>query len=278
MSMQTLVNGKHISQVDACDRGLQYGDGLFETIAVTNGRVRLLQRHLDRLAHGCKKLHIPAPSFDQLRNEIDTLARDQQRAVLKIMITRGCGGRGYSMPAECNPTRILSLYPWPDYPERYETDGIDVHLCQTTICEDKQLSSIKHLNRLPQVLASHEWQEAACQEGFMFYPDDNLAEGTRSNVFLVKNGSLVTPALKNGGVLGIMRGVILEIAHSHDMPVMEIDIHRRELPGMEEIFICNSLVGIWPVVRAGDWRGSVGPVTRQLQQLLPQYLDAGTTT
>jgi 4-amino-4-deoxychorismate lyase len=244
-------------------------------MAIVNGQPRFWQRHLARLATGCEKLLIPMPPVTILRNEIDFLAKGKKQAVLKLLLTRGCGGRGYGMPKECKPTRILSLHPWPDYPDSHSIDGVEVCLCRTQIYEDTRFSGIKHLNRLPQVMASHEWRQAACQEGFMFYPDDTLAEGTRTNVFLVKQGGLQTPALHRGGVAGIMRGVIMDVASQHGLAVTETDVSRQELARMDEIFICNSLIGIWPVVRAGDWQQPVGPVTRQLQQLLAKELAAG---
>jgi 4-amino-4-deoxychorismate lyase len=276
MTTQTiLINGKHVSQVESCDRGLHYGDGLFETIAIVNSQPRFWQRHLARLSSGCETLMLPMVPVKLLRDEIDYLIKGKQRAVLKILLTRGCGGRGYTMPDECKPTRILSLHPWPDYPGSYSVGGVHVHLCHTQLYEDRRLSGIKHLNRLPQVMASHEWQQAACQEGFMFYPDDTLAEGTRTNIFMVKQGELLTPALNRGGVNGIMRGVVMDIAEQLGLAVRQAEVPRQELADMDEVFICNSLIGIWPVIQAGDWHWQVGNITRQLQLSVNERFDAG---
>jgi 4-amino-4-deoxychorismate lyase len=203
-----------------------------------------------------------------LRDEADTLMAGQARAVLKIQITRGCGGRGYGVADTAASTRILSRHAWPDNPAHYWRDGIRIHLCQTILCEDRQLSGIKHLNRLPQILASREWQQYDCQEGFMFYPDDTLAEGTRTNIFLVKHGELLTPDLARGGVEGVMRGCILELADKIGLASRHFNPARQQLAGMDEVFVCNSLLGIWPVNQVAAWRFTPGPVTRQLQEQL----------
>ena len=178
------IDGVPAEALPATDRGLQYGDGLFETLALRAGRIVLLKQHLDRLQEGCERLGMAMPDRELLRRELSAAASDQSDAVLKLMLTRGSGGRGYRPPSEAKPRRILFLHPWPSYPAAWGEQGIRLHLCRTRLAHQPQLAGIKHLNRLEQVLARAEWDEAdGFQEGLMLDLDGAVVEGTMSNVF-----------------------------------------------------------------------------------------------
>ena len=247
--LMILINGECRDAIPSSDRGFQYGDGLFETIAIQRGRALFLERHLQRLAHGCQQLRLPLPDNALLRAEITQLiqAHNTQSAVLKIIITRGSGGRGYRQPASIIPTRLLSLHPFPDYPCSYSQEGIRVKLCQTRLGLNPQLAGIKHLNRLEQVLARAEWDSPDIQEGIVLDSHGNVIEATMSNVFYVNQGSLYTAKLSQSGVAGIIRALILERAAALHIPCHVHSFGVDALFNADEVFVCNSIIGLWRV-------------------------------
>jgi 4-amino-4-deoxychorismate lyase len=265
-----LINGEVQDRVSVQDRGFQFGDGVFETLAVCAGKPLLWERHLQRLFEGCARLRIEAPPERLLRSEADQLCVHAQRAVLKLVVTRGRSERGYALPNGETPTRVLTLRPWPSYPEKAAQMGVDVCLCRTRISRSPQLAGIKHLNRLDQVLARAEWQREFA-EGFMFDDTDRLIEGTASNVFVVSRGTLLTPDLSESGVAGVMRALVLEYAQTVSLPYKITGITRSQLDAAEEIFLSNSLIGIWPVRRVESRVYGPGEVTRRVQHGTREY-------
>lgn len=269
-----LFNGQPSDSVPVTDRGLHYGDGLFETLAVINGTPRFWQRHFDRLLIGCTRLKIPAPAEELLLQEIATLSQGKGSCVIKLIITRGSGGRGYRPPHPVTPTRLLICYPFPQYPERNSTAGVEIRLCKATLGCNPLLAGIKHLNRLEQVLARSEWDDDMIAEGLMANHEGNIIEGTMSNIFLVCKGELHTPDLSACGIDGVMRGIVIEQARLLDIPLRITNITPTQLGQGSELFLTNSLIGIWPVNRCGEQTYTVGPVVKQLQQALAPLLES----
>jgi 4-amino-4-deoxychorismate lyase len=263
----TLINGEFQEQLSIRDRGFQYGDGLFETLAVTKGKPIFWDRHMRRLRHGAERLGFTPPPEPLLRREAEQLCINHERAVLKIIITRGASDRGYGPVASASPTRVLSLSPWLDYPATYPQLGVMVRFCRMTLSRNRFLAGIKHLNRLEQVLARAEWQDDY-QEGLVQDADGHVVEGIMSNVFAVSQGTLLTPDVSQCGVEGIMRGVVLECAVTASIPCRITDISRKDILGADEIFLTNSLIGLWPVRKLERQEFTVGRITRQLQQAL----------
>lgn len=262
-----LVNGTSQSHIEISDRGLQYGDGLFETITVQNGKAIFLKEHLDRLTDGCQRLFIPIPDHELLKAEIQQLTQHSQQAVLKIIITRGSGGRGYRQPDTIQATRILSLHPYPNYPDTYTQQGITALFCSTRLGLNPLLAGMKHLNRLEQVLARAEWSDDNIQEGILLDINNNVVEGTMSNLFYSKNNQLYTADLTQSGVTGIIRSMIM----NHE-PVIEHCFNQAELLSADEIFVCNSVIGLWPVKQLAGQTFSVGSKTKHLQNWLAQQV------
>ena len=270
-----MINGVIKDSIDVADRGFQYGDGLFETIEVRGGRPVFVDFHLERLKLGCQRLLIPFPSAELLSYELGELCRSKisASAVLKIIVTRGSGGRGYRQPDDIKPTRVLSLHPHPDYPQTYQQQGIVARFCTTRLGLNPTLAGIKHLNRLEQVLARAEWHDPAIQEGLMLDGHGYVIEGTMSNLFYVKNNSLYTASLNNSGVAGIMRNIIITLAAAQDIPVIEHQFTRQELLSADEIFVCNSIIGIWPVKQIAMLNFAAGLITKTLQTQLNKIID-----
>ncbi len=263
--MNALVNGIVSEEIAVSDRGLQYGDGVFETIAVIEGQCEHWVEHMERLSAGCKQIKLPSPDVQKLLVEAQQIIDGKQQAILKIIITRGSGGRGYLAPDLVSPTRILTIHPWPNYPTINSSLGIQLHLCDTQLSHQPALAGIKHLNRLEQVIARNEWNNPDISEGLMCDNQGNVIEGTMSNVFVVINNELVTPEIVNCGVAGIMRSHIMRQANILGIPMSERNLALNDVLSADEVFVCNSIIRIWPVRQLLDKHYKVvGDITAQI--------------
>ncbi|GAB3387633.1 aminodeoxychorismate lyase [Azotobacter armeniacus] len=271
--MPCWIDGQPGESLPLADRGLAYGDGLFETIAVRRGQPLLLERHLARLAEGCTRLAIPG-DLPLIRAELLAFSAVLGDGVAKLLLTRGDGLRGYTVFQPLQPRRILLGSPLPHYPPANAEQGVRLHPCRTRLAEQPLLAGLKHLNRLEQVLARAEWQDAEHAEGLLRDLSGRVIEGVFSNLFLVKDGLLLTADLSRCGVAGVMRAEILAQAERTGIPVQVRDIAFAELLAADEVFLCNSLYGIWPVrgFEGHDW--PVGTLTRKLQNLIRKLLDS----
>ncbi len=268
-----LVNGVATSHIDALDRGLHYADGLFETIAVRNGNPELWTEHLFRLEAGCRRLNLAMPSPTVLLEEVGGVVPAVGRAVAKIVITRGSGGRGYRPPEPAQPCRLVVGAPWPDYPSHWPMRGVRVRRCHTRLGITPSLAGMKHLARLEQVMARAEWTDPDIAEGLMLDPEGRVAEGTMTNLFVLLDGELVTPRMDRCGVAGVMREAVMKLAKVEDVPCREGELDWPELADADEVFLTNSLIRIWPVRMIDELRGyPVGAVTRRLQGALDRQL------
>lgn len=248
------------------DRGLEFGDGLFETIAVTDGRPRLLERHLARLALGCARLGIPAPAADVLADELGAAARLPGTGLLKLVITRGAGGTGYGADPGAGPCRWLVAAPARPRPASYARDGVAVRHLATRLAEQPLLAGLKHLNRLEQVLARRELEAGPpAEEGLMADVHGRLVCGTMTNVYAVIDNRLVTPSLERAGVAGVMRAALLEAWRAAGVAVEVRDLGPAELAGASEVFLTNALIGVWPVAALEARALAPGPYARQAQ-------------
>lgn len=248
-----LVNGEARADLDVSDRGLAYGDGLFETIAIRAGRPCCWLDHLDRLARGAVRLGLPVPSPARLKQEATRLSAGVERGILKIIVTRGPSARGYRPPLKPKPTRILMLNEQSPLSAEAETALSDraahVRLCQTRLGINPQLAGLKHLNRLEQVLARSEWaDDASADEGLMLDAEDRLVCGTMSNLFLVdEDGVLQTPLIDRCGVAGTARARVLEDAREAGLEVRERRLALTDVVRARGAFLTNAVIGIWPI-------------------------------
>lgn len=265
--MKILVNGQSVATAGWHDRGLAYGDGLFESMRIEQGQILHWPLHLARLREGCQRLALSLAEAE-LSAEISQLCQDVERGVCKLILTRGDGQRGYAMPVPASCRRILQLTSLPSWPEQNFSSGIELYPCKTRLACQPLLAGLKHLNRLEQVLARNEWQSERYAEGLMLDTNDYVIEGVFSNIFFVRQQRLLTPALTNSGVAGVMRSHIFQLADKLGLACEQVNIKTAELEQMDEIFMCNSLYGIWPVRAFQQWRWPLGTITRKLQQHL----------
>jgi 4-amino-4-deoxychorismate lyase len=238
------INGRHSRRLDYRDRGLQYGDGLFETMRVHRRKIRLLQYHLDRLEEGCQRLDIMLPPALDLRSELEHAAASRAHAVLKLIVTRGPGSRGYRPSGRESSTRIISIEPLPPELRAALPAAVRLRLCATALSVNPSLAGLKTLNRLDSVLARAEWSDVRIWDGLMRDVDGNWVCGTMSNLFLRVGSLLITPRLDRCGVAGVMRRWILTNAAALRVRIVERRIGAADLESAEEMFMTNALVGI----------------------------------
>ena len=273
-----LVNGAEDTCIDVRDRGFQYGDGVFETIAFQNNQLQLWDEHMQRMQLACQRLSLPMIDEAVWLADLGKLSL-QQDAVIKLSISRGISGRGYAYDqsdgAPDSVTRVAAVNPWPNYAEANQ-QGVTARFCKTPVSMNPSLAGIKHLNRLDNVLARNEWHDSQITEGFMLDSQQHVIEGTMSNVFCVLGNELYTPLLEQSGVAGVMREQLVNVAKKIDIPVNVIEISKQNFIQMDEIFITNSVIGLWPVKKIID--GDVvtelsrNDLTEKLQKALYQSI------
>jgi 4-amino-4-deoxychorismate lyase len=272
MSTRCWINGDEQVNIAVTDRGLQYGDGLFETLAAFDGTCPWFSVHFQRLAAGCERLAIPLPNKEVLLHEVKQAAEGQHKAVIKILLTSGRGGRGYRRPEVLEPSRIVMRHDWPDYPEAYWQDGVALKLCHTRLGCNPALAGIKHLNRLEQVVARNEWQGSEYAEGLMCDMQGHVIEGTMSNVFVVRANALATPNLTACGVDGVMRRWVMQTAKELNMDVQQTALSVTDIKQADEVLLTNSLIGLWPVKTFESSHYQAGSVYQALlKYLLKDY-------
>lgn len=244
MKQAILVNGEFQDSLPVSDRGLQYGDGVWETLLISSGHIVLLDEHLKRLQWGCRVLNIFGLNEQVLRKEILLISEPIPHAILKIIITRGSGGRGYSAQGLNSPTRLLSLHQRPEHIDVYRKRGITIQSCNTRLAHNPQLAGFKHLNRLEQVLARSELSDD-CQEGLVSDTQGNIIEGTMSNLFLIAGEKIITPSLIQCGIQGIMRAYIISLLDKENIAVIECCVSEKDIENADGIFFSNSVIGLW---------------------------------
>jgi len=263
--LECLVDGEISTFVESANRGLNYGDGLFETLPVHNGRPRRWQAHMDRLGAGCERLGLAMPPQAILLREVQTVSAGLPDAVVKIVITRDGQGRGYMPPEGTDSVRIVSAHIYPDGILERAREGVRARVCDLRLAIQPALGGMKHLNRLEQVLASVETREAGAAEGVLLDSEDHIISAIAANIFLVTEDRLLTPRLDRCGVRGVLRSQILaDFGARCEQRRLTADM----LPEADEVFICNAVRGIVPLIAIDDQKYSIGPVTRELQTWL----------
>lgn len=256
------------SAIDPLSRAIAYGDGLFETIAVIDGRARLLSLHLDRLREGCRRLAI-ALDENALQNDINHAIAAGREGVLKIIIARAGTERGYRAQIAAGSYRLLQFFPQTIVRDFSESSGAILHLCRQRLSRQPVLAGLKHLNRLEQVRARSEWSDCGITEGLMLDTQEQVIEAVSSNIFWVHDGEVFTPSLRQCGVAGVMRRVVMEYLQIN---VCEKNCTLDDLYAAQEVFITSSLRGIQPVVQLGCVHWPRGDVVITLQQQLKNFI------
>lgn len=268
-----LVNGVAADSVAATDRGLAYGDGVFRTLQARRGRLQCWNRQYRKLAHDCAALGIHCPAEELLAKELAQAVTPSGDEVVKIIVTRGSGVRGYAPPPSPSPTRIIMTASLPVYPEEFASAGVKVRWCRTRLSYQPRLAGVKHLNRIENVLARAEWSDPAVPEGLMLDEDGHVIGGTMTNLFLMEGGNLVTPGLSRSGVAGVTRERVLEAAGVLGASCREEPVSQARLLDADEALLVNSVIGVWQIRECGDRGWKPGAFTGRVRKWLDEERD-----
>ena len=236
------------AMIPSDDRGLAYGDGVFETVLVQNGQPSLWQWHCARLMRGCRRLGFEPPNQAALDSLMMGIPTDGCY-VFKLIVTRGSGGRGYCPPAEPVPQIVQRLMPFTPQPERWQ-QGIDVRVCELTMSCQPRLAGIKHLNRLENVLARQEWQTPRIAEGLLCNARSEVIEATAMNVAWYAKGHWYTPHTHECGVMGTLSAALMDAG-----TLLPSTLALTSLPAVQHVCVFNSVQGVWPIRQVVDAHG-----------------------
>jgi len=276
------LDGAPSTFLSLSDRGLQYGDGVFETMRFRQGKIDFLNLHLERLQEGIGRLGLPV-EISRIDRDLQALneevgARNIGDAVIRLTVTRGTGARGYNPAPATSASVILQVYPF-DPRVVLQLTGVDVTVCRMRLADQPMLAGIKHLNRIENVLARAEWNQEF-QEGLMLSQQGDIVEGTMSNVFFVEGNAesgwvLHTPAIERCGVSGIMRRLVLQdVASRLGIIVRESTITSQHCLQFSAGFLTNAIIGIWPIKSLGGRSFNIAPVIRDIQRAVDVCRDA----
>lgn len=270
MSARMFSGEREVAAIDPGNRGLAYGDGVFETMRVHRGVLPLWPRHQARLRGGAQRLGIALPASDFIEARIAEAIAGCGAGVLKLLLTRGEGGRGYAPPPAAVPAWMLSLHPLPAAPGR----GLRLRWCETRLAAQPVLAGIKHCNRLEQVLARAEADAVGCDEGLMQDMAGNAVCATSANLLVLCDGRWITPHIDACGVAGVLRGWLLERGL-----VDAAELARGEVESAEALALCNAVRGILPVASLGARAWVAHPALAELQgqvaMAYPMFSEAG---
>jgi 4-amino-4-deoxychorismate lyase len=246
-----IVNGQIQNHITVADRSLHYGDGCFTTLGFTQGKLHAWPLHLARLQNNCQRLGIDFGQWQALENDIKQMliqvTAEQSKGVLKIIITRGQGGRGYSPSGAQNPTYIISTHDFPTHYTQWQNHGIDLTISAIKLGKQPLLAGIKHLNRLEQVLVKQELEKTSFDDAIVCSSDNEIIESSAGNIFWLQDEQWFTPYLNECGVEGVMRNQICDVLRKNAQQVKQIEQKLSADFCAQEMFICNSLMEIVPV-------------------------------
>jgi 4-amino-4-deoxychorismate lyase len=265
-----LVNGAATEVVAVTDRGFAYGDGVFRTFPARGGRARAWRLQYRKLAQDCTALGLPCPDEPLLAEEVMRAGAAQEESIVKIIVTRGSGERGYQPPRDPHPMRVVMASPPAQQAADLARSGVRVRLCRTRVAIQPRLAGIKHLNRLENVLARAEWSDPGVAEGLMLDTNGNVIGGTMSNLFIADAGGLATPDLSGCGVAGVTRERILGAAARDGVSCRIEALRLDRVLAARELILVNSVIGAWPVRAIEERSLTPGPEAERIQAWLAQ--------
>jgi 4-amino-4-deoxychorismate lyase len=257
ITVRYCVNGKLVNGIAPTNRGFAYGDGVFRTMRLLNGELQDWPQHYQTLVADCSKIQIVCPSAELLMQEFKyfmscATEEETQFGIIKIMITRGEGARGYAPPAICEPTRVFVQSALPVYPPEIYSNGVALYTCQTRLAKQPLLAGIKHLNRLENVLARAELKDPRFFDGVLRDYDDHVIEAVSGNLFVYKDGLVMTPVLEQAGVAGVMRQKIIDWYKTLGQPVVAATLTMQNLLDADAVVIANSVYGVLQVLQIDE--------------------------
>lgn len=239
------MNLKITTTITPQDRGFQYGDGFFTTAAIKSGKVQHLDLHLTRLQSCAKALYFPKIDWQQLQSESKKLASEHKLAVLKVVITRGEGGRGYQVPDNPNLNAIVSILPFPTHYADWQAQGIKVSTSNVKLGHQPLLAGLKTLNRLEQVLIKQDAKQFTDSHDVVVLDINNqVIETSAGNLIGFKHGELFTPKLSKAGIKGVYLSSLQQVN-----TIIEVEESTGFWTDMDALFTCNSLMELVPIIQ-----------------------------
>lgn len=266
--MTWLLNGERDEKIGVLDRGLSYGDGVFRTLKVVAGRLIFWKEHLKKLQQDAERLGLICPDEQLWRSDCEALVAAQGDGVLKLVLTRGESARGYRLPEHATATRLVIWSPAPVFSPEFSSQGIQLRVCNLRLSSQPLLAGVKHLNRLENVLARAEWRDVRYAEGILLNQAGDVVEGVMSNLFWRRGKCWETPRLDTCGVAGVMRDWLKARLQAGGYEINEVAVKVEQLLCVDELLICNSLIGLWPVAGLQERCWSDFTMTLRLQQYL----------
>ncbi|NOH70952.1 aminodeoxychorismate lyase [Vibrio pectenicida] len=262
------VNGQATDMISLRDRSFQYGDGCFTTMLVKDSQVQHWDKHKARMQSCLELLGITPPNWQQVESWLRKAIIADAKSGLKLHISRGEGGRGYSPNHVMSPSITINAFNYPIHYERWLIDGIRLGICTLRLGLNPLLAGHKHNNRLEQVLLKAEMDKEGLPDGVVLDINDNVIETTSANIFWVKEDVIYTPDLSNAGVKGVMQRVIIDFAAKNKIDVKTGQYSLEELFNADEVFVSNSLLGVAQVDFIGKQAYDKGPITKQIQEMV----------
>jgi len=286
MTLQVSINGKLVDKANATisvfDHGLLYGDGVFEGLRAYRGNVFRLAEHMKRLYQSALAIGLTIPiTAEALAEDVKkTLAANKMTdGYIRLIVTRGSGSLGLD-PNKCSDPQVIIIADHIMlYPEQYYRDGMEIITAATMRNHPAALSPrIKSLNYLNNIMAKMEGLRAGCVEALMLNHKGEVAECTGDNIFIVRDGVLMTPPIDAGILEGITRNAVLDIARSHSIVARECTLLRHDIFIADECFLTGSAAEVIPVTKL-DGRmignGKPGPITVKLIAAFKEMVNAG---
>ncbi|WP_394144349.1 aminodeoxychorismate lyase [Vibrio atypicus] len=261
-----LFNGERASTVSIADRSFQYGDGCFTTMLTHNGEIQHWLKHKARMDACLDALMIAKPDWLVIESWLAEMAYSDPKAGLKLHISRGEGGRGYSPTQVPSPNVTISAFHFPAHYEQWSRDGIELGVCSKRLGINPLLAGHKHNNRLEQVLLKADIEQQGFDDGVALDCNGHVVETTMANLFWRKGDTLFTPDLGVAGVAGVMRRVVIERLENLSLNLAQGDFELDALLAADEVFITNSILEVAPVTAIGEQTFSIGNITKKIQE------------
>jgi len=263
-----LVDGVFTESLPVDDRGLMYGDGVFRTLRVAAGAPRWWDEQLAKLAEDGDRIGVVGPDFSQWQADLDRISSGLTDGVLKLVVTRGSGLRGYLPPESAKPRWIMRYDAMAPQTDTATSEGMTVRVCALRLGQQPRLAGIKHLNRLENVLARAEWNSPDIHEGLLLDQSEQVISGVMSNLFVWSQSRLLTPRLDRCGVAGVARARLMRLARTQGLAVEEAGVSLQAVFDADEVMLTNSIWGLRRVARLESKSWPVPVISSRLAALL----------
>ncbi|EGM69793.1 deoxycytidine triphosphate deaminase [Shewanella sp. HN-41] len=262
------VNGVSQASIAPMDRGLAYGDGLFATMRTGVDGILFFEAHQARLTVGAARLGFDWQMSPVLRQQLVTLAKQYPHHCIKLLITRGVGGRGYAPPEPVQATEVVSIHPIPAHYVDWQQKGIRLKTSPVCLGHQPLLAGIKHLNRLEQVLIRSQPLPKGFEDWLVLDCMGKVIESSMANIFFIKGNQVVTPSLDLCGVAGVMREQVMLALLAQQMNIDSLPFDAEQLVEFDSAFITNSVLGVVDVMAIDALKLTRTPITARLRQTL----------